>query len=323
MRAAYIERLGGPEEIRVGSVNTPSVGPGDILVKVESVAANPVDTLVRSGSFPTCTPFPFVVGRDLVGEVVDRGGDVDGVEVGDVVWCNSLGHGGRQGSFGEYASVPSDRCYQVPPGVDHDEFVAVIHPAATAVLGLVQRARIEAGSRVFIGGGAGNVGSAALQLAVELGAEVVTSAHPRDHQRCALMGARMVVDYRNASLVAQLRDDVGEGFDVYWDTSGHSSIADALNLLAHHGHILITASGSSEVSVPVDGFYRNDTTISGFVMSLASCAALAAAAETINLLTARGRLHPNVVETANLEQTADVHARLERGSVRGRIVVRM
>ncbi len=118
MRAAYITELGPADAIRVGELPVPAIGPTDVLVRVEVVAVDPVDTMVRSGAYPTPTPFPFVVGRDLVGTVAVAPPGAAGFAPGDRVWCNSLGHGGRQGSFAGYAPVPAERLYHLPAAVD-------------------------------------------------------------------------------------------------------------------------------------------------------------------------------------------------------------
>jgi NADPH:quinone reductase-like Zn-dependent oxidoreductase len=159
MRAAYLTELGPPEAIRLGDLPVPEVGPTDVLVEVDTVTVNPVDTLVRSGRYPTPTPFPFVVGRDLVGSVAAVGAGVTGFAAGDRVWCNSLGHGGRQGSFAEYAAVPAERLYHLPDRADPVEAVASFHPAATAYLALYRHGRLRPAQTVFVGGGAGNVGT--------------------------------------------------------------------------------------------------------------------------------------------------------------------
>lgn len=117
MRAAYVTELGAADVIRVGELPVPAGGPTDVLVRVEVVAVNPVDTMVRSGAYPTPTPFPFVIGRDLVGTVAEASPGAAGFAPGDRVWCNSLGHGGRQGSFAEYAVVPAERLYPLPAGL--------------------------------------------------------------------------------------------------------------------------------------------------------------------------------------------------------------
>jgi NADPH:quinone reductase-like Zn-dependent oxidoreductase len=164
MLAAYIRALGPADSIEFGELPTPVPGPTDVLVEVELVAANPVDAFIRSGRYPTRMSFPFVVGRDLVGTVASAGA-ATGFAVGDRVWCNSLGHDGRQGSFAQSAVAPAERCFRLKAGVDPAVAVAVAHPAATAYLGLFVHARLRSGETVFVGGAGGNVGNAATVMA--------------------------------------------------------------------------------------------------------------------------------------------------------------
>ena len=170
MRAAYITAHGPAEAITVGELPVPPVGPADVLVAVRVVAVDPVDTFVRSGEYATPVPFPFVIGRDLAGEVVAVGAGLPSFTPGDRVWCNSLGHEGRQGSFAEYAAVPAGRLYRVPDGVSLEGAVAVAHPAATAYLAWFAHGMLRLGETVYIGGAAGNVGSAAVTMAHAAGA---------------------------------------------------------------------------------------------------------------------------------------------------------
>jgi NADPH:quinone reductase-like Zn-dependent oxidoreductase len=118
MRAAYVTELGPPELIRAGELPVPVIGPTDVLVAVSTAAVNPVDAYIRSGRWRTPTPFPFVIGRDLVGTVAAAGPGAAGFEPGQRVWCNSLGHDGRQGSFSDYAGVPVERLYHLPDGAE-------------------------------------------------------------------------------------------------------------------------------------------------------------------------------------------------------------
>src|ERR1051325_10535039 len=127
MRAAYITELGSAETIRIGELPRPTVSGSDVLVRTQALSVNYVDTLIRSGRYPTRTPFPFVIGRDLVGIVAACGEGVDRFRAGDAVWCNSLGHDGRQGSFAEYVIVPDDRLYRLPDGADAADTVALVH----------------------------------------------------------------------------------------------------------------------------------------------------------------------------------------------------
>ncbi len=116
--AAYISALGPAECIQVGDLPVATPGPTDVLVRTEAMVVDNVDTLVRSGAYSTPTPFPFIIGRDLVGTVASAGPGATGFSEGDRVWCNSLGHAGRQGSFAHHVVVAAERLYHLPADVD-------------------------------------------------------------------------------------------------------------------------------------------------------------------------------------------------------------
>ena len=321
--AAYVDELGPADTIRVGPLPVPAVGSTDVLVAVEAVAVDPVDTFVRSGTFPTPVPLPLVVGRDLVGRVAAVGAGVGGFVVGDRVWANSLGHGGRQGSFAGYAVVPVDRLYHLPEGVDPVQAVALAHPAATAWLGLHRHAHVQAGDVAYVGGGGGNVGECAVRLAAAAGLRVVASASAADLDRVRDAGAGATVDYRSPDLVEQLRASAPEGFDLHWDTSGHHDLVAAVGLVRRGGRILLTAAGAeASVPLPVGTAYTKDVGVLGFVISHASVEDLAAAARAVNRRLADGTLRARVAEVLPLAATAEAHRRIEAGEVCGRLVLR-
>lgn len=323
MAAAYVEARGPIGNIRVGRLPVPDAGPTDVLVAVEVVAVDPVDALVRSGRFPTPTPFPFVLGRDLVGSVVAVGAGVEGFAEGDRVWANSLGHGGRQGSFAEYAVVPAERLYHLPEGVDPVQAVALAHPAATAWLGLHRRARVQAGEVIYVGGGGGNVGGCVVRLAAAAGLRVVASASGPDLERVQTVGAAVVVDYRDPELVERLRAAAPGGYDVHWDTSGHHDLGAAVSLVRGGGRVLLTAAGpEARVPLPVGAAYTKDVSLLGFVISNASVDDLAAAARAVNQRLADGTLRARVAEELPLAATAEAHRRIEAGGVSRRLVLR-
>ncbi|MGF1430224.1 NADPH:quinone reductase [Kitasatospora sp. LaBMicrA B282] len=321
MRAAFIEQLGPAQNIRYGEVPVPVPGPTDVLVDVLAVSANPVDTFVRSGVFRTPVSFPFVIGRDLVGRVAWAGPGATGFAGGDLVWCNSLGHGGRQGAAAELAVVPADRLYHLPAGVDPVTAVAVVHPAATAYLGLFTHGRLRAGETVLVAGAAGNVGSALVTLAVEAGARVLATAAARDAEYCRSLGAAAVLDYRDPELAARIRESAPLGVDVHVDTSGEHDLAGAVDLLAPRGRIVLLAGARSRPELPVGPLYMKDCSIRGFVISHATSGELAEAAVTVNRLLATHRLRPRAVEELPLSAAADVHQRLEEGELHGRRAV--
>jgi NADPH:quinone reductase-like Zn-dependent oxidoreductase len=322
MRAAYITELGPADAIRVGELPLPAIGPTDVLVRVEVVAVDPVDTMVRSGAYPTPTPFPFVVGRDLVGTVAVTSPGTPGFAPGDRVWCNSLGHGGRQGSFAEYAPVAAERLYHLPAAVDPVAAVAVLHPAATAYLALYRHGALRPGETVYVAGAAGNVGTALTSLASLGGARVLAGARSEDASWCRSAGAAEVVDYHDPDLSSRLRALAPDGVDLYVDTSGHLDLPAAVDLLATRGRLVLLAGGGQRLTLPVGPLYTHDRRILGFVISLAGAGELAEAAAVLNRRLAAGELPVRVHDIWPLERAAEAHQAVERG-LRGRLVLRV
>ena len=220
MKAAYIDQLGPPENIRYGELPPPVVGERDVLVKVAAVTVNPIDTYIRSGAYKTLLPLPFIVGRDLTGVVAEIGPEVTRFKPGDRVWANNQGYDGRQGTFAEYVSVDERLLYPLPPGVDLHEAVAVLHSALTAVIGLFAKARVQEGETIFVNGGSGNVGTAVLQLAKASGARViVTAGNEEKICWCQELGADLVINYKTQDIEQAIRGFASNGVDIYWDAS--------------------------------------------------------------------------------------------------------
>ncbi|WP_326835348.1 NADPH:quinone reductase [Amycolatopsis rhabdoformis] len=316
MRAAYVEQLGGVDEIRVGELPDPVAGPGEVLVDVVATSANPVDTFVRSGLYVTPVPLPLVLGRDVVGRVV---ADAAGFRAGEWVWSNSLGHGGRQGAAAERAVVPAERLYRLPEGADPFDVVVMVHPGATAYLALVTHGRVRAGETVLVAGGGGNVGAALIELAAAAGARVIATASADDLDRCRALGATEVFDYRDPGLADRLA--AAGAVDVFVDTSGRNDLEAAVGLLAERGRIVVLAGARSRPVLPAGELYMHDRSVLGFAISNARAEELAEAAVSLNDRFAHGGLRPHHVERRTLADAAETHRRLEQGAVRGRVVL--
>ncbi|WP_431902786.1 NADPH:quinone reductase [Nonomuraea sp. bgisy101] len=321
MTAAYITRPGPADEIRVGRLPVPEPGSSEVLVKVLALAVNHVDTFVRSGAYRTRLPYPFVIGRDLVGSVVT---EAPGFAPGDLVWSNSLGLDGRQGSFSEYAAVPADRLYHLPGGVNPENAVASLHTAATAHLGLFKQAGLQVGETVVVTGAGGGVGTATVQLAAAAGARVIATAREDDVDWCRRCGADEVVDYSDPDMYAEIAKLAPDGVNVFWDNSGRHHLEQTVPLLALGGRMIIMAGLAAAPVLPVGQLYTRDASLRGFVISNATVPELAAAATAINHLLARGTLVSRIGTRLPLTEAARSH-RLQEGTdphlPRGRIVV--
>lgn len=319
--AAYVTALGPAERIQVGPLPVPTLGPTDVLVRTQALAVDQVDTLVRSGAYRTPTPFPFIIGRDLVGTVAAAGPGAAGFAEGDGVWCNSLGHGGRQGSFAQDVVVAAERLYHLPAGIDPVRAVAVAHTAGTACLGLFREARLRPGDTVIVGGGAGGVGSAVVQLAAASGAHVIATAAEADAGWCRASGARRIFDYRDPDLPARLGNAAPDGADVYWDTSGHQDLTAIAGLLSIGARVIVTAAPDPAITLPARHYYTHDVSVRCFAISNAAASDLATAARIINSRLSDGTLRPRIGARMPLTAAAQAHRRQEAGHTNGRIIV--
>lgn len=320
MRAAYVTEFGGPEAIGVGELPTPEPRKTEVRIAVDAVAVNPVDTFIRAGAVRTEVPMPFVVGRDVVGRIDAVGAGVRRLAVGQHVWCNSLGHAGRQGPTAEYAVAPAYRVYPLPDGVDPVAAVAVVHPAATAWLALVRHARVRPGEHVLVQGAAGNVGRVLVELARLSGAQVTATASDADADEVLSLGAHTVLDYTDPGLVDRLVDLNPEGYQGCVDCSGRNDMDAAVRLLAKRGRVVLLAARGDSVPLPARKLYVRDGSVLGFAITNASVTELADAAQWINARLEAGGLPPRSVERLPLADTCEAHRHVEAG-VRGRLVI--
>ena len=321
VRAAGIERLTDAGGIGDLALPAPICGPGQVLLRVEAVAVNHVDTFVRSGLYATELDFPVAVGRDAVGTVEATGTGVRGVDVGGRAWTNSLGFDGRPGATAELVAVDADRLYPLPEGVDPLVAAAALHPCATAALAVDRHGQLGAGQTLYVAGGAGQVGSAALVVAKARGARVLASAAAPDADYCRSLGADVVLDYHDGDLAVRLREAAPEGLDVQLDTSGHNDLGMAVDLAARRGRIVVMAGPASAPVLPAGQLYMRDAGVHGFAISNATVADLAEAAATVNILLAEHAWTPRNLVTRTFSEAGWAQAQLEAGRVQGTRIV--
>lgn len=309
MQAVTFEQLGGPEALRLREIDEPQLRANQVLVRVQAVAVDHVDTFVRSGAFQTALATPHVVGRDLVGTVLRVAAGVTNFAVGDLVWTNSAGYDGRMGATAEMVAVAADRLYPVPCGVDARQLVAAVHSAATAAIVLQDVMQLTRGQAILIEGAAGNVGRKFIQLAHQLGAVVTTTSAARDFDRCRQLGSELTLDYHEP--VASQCD---RQFDHIIDTSGKVPLQANLAALNQGGQVtLITAPADNHFTFDVRQFYMAQKQISGFVISHATDDQLARAAKWLNQQFAAGALLEDDLNCQPFAAAAEVHAALEQG----------
>src|SRR2546427_7611113 len=158
MKAAYINQTGPADVICYGDLPTPKAGRAQGLIKVAAVDVNPIDTYIRSGMIPAKLSFPYILGRDLAGTVLEAGAEVKRFKPGDRIWVTGQGVEERQGTFCEFAAVDEQWLHSTPANVSDEEIVAVSLVGITAQLGLMRDAKLKAGEVLFVDGGAGGGG---------------------------------------------------------------------------------------------------------------------------------------------------------------------
>ncbi len=321
MQAVFIQQTGGPTEIQLGELAMPYVASHDVLIKVKAVAVNHVDTFIRGGSFKTQLTFPFIIGRDAVGTVIETGSAVDQFKKGDLVWTNSMGYAGRQGVTSEYAAVPVARVYKVPTAVDPLKLVAAVHSAATATILLADVLQARTGATILVEGAAGHVGRKLVQLAHDMGLTVITTSSQCDFASLTELGSAAPYDYHE-DFAAELAAKYPQGIDHIIDTSGQVALQTNLDLLAQHGTVaLITAPAADQFSFQVRDFYTTDKNIRGFVISHATLSQLQHAAQTLNHEFSQGRLLEDKLAVNAFAYAATAHQLLATTSMKEKIVL--
>ncbi len=317
MKAAYIQQTGPPEVIQFGDLPDPKPKRTECLIKVTAVDVNPVDVYQRSGLIAAPASFPFILGRDLAGSVVEVGAAVKRFRPGDRVWASNQGTDGRAGTFAELATVDERWLNTVPQTVKDEDVVALSLVGTTAHLGLVRKAKLKAGEVLFVNGGSGGVGSSVVQMAKILGARVITTAGSDEKvQICRRLGADLAIDYKTQDVDAAIREFSPKGIHVWWETQREVSFERAIPLLAMRGRMIVMAGRDARPVLPVGPFYVKDCSLHGLAMFNASPSEQRAAAEDINQWLVEGTLHARIDRVLPLSQAAEAHRLQEESTVR-------
>jgi NADPH2:quinone reductase len=330
MRAAYIEQIGPPENIRIGELPDPTPTGSQVLVQVRAASVNPIDTYIRSGAAPMELPKPFVIGSDLAGVVKAVGPDANRFRVGDRVWGANQGVLGRQGTFSELAAIDEQWLYATPEGVRDEDAAAMALVGITVHLGLVEEAGLAAGETVLINGGSGAIGSTVIQMAKALGARVIaTTSSAEKAAYCRSLGADETIDYRTENVPERVQQIAPGGANLWWETAREPDFDKAVASLARHGRLILMAGRAARPAFPVGPFYTKCCRMHGFAMFMMSAEAQRRAGEQIGQWLASGAIQAKIDRVAPLDDAAELHRLQEQntlggeGVVRGKLVVAM
>ena len=329
MKAAYINQTGTPDVITYGDLPAPKPTRRQCLIKVAAVDVNPIDVYIRSGAIPAKLSFPFILGRDLAGTVVEAGAGVKDFKVGDRVWATNQGTDGRPGTFAEFAAVDHRWLHPVPEGISDEDIVALSLVGVTAQLGLARSANLKAGEILFVNGGTGGVGSCVVQMAKILGARVIaTAGSDQKVAACRDLGADLAINYKTQDVAAAIKEFAPEGVNVWWETLREPDFDRAIALLTLRGRMIVMAGRDARPSFPVGPFYVKDCSLHGFAMFNASAREQRAAANALNRWVAEGKLRARIDRVLPLSQAAEAHRLQEEstlqktGALAGKVVLK-
>jgi len=291
VRAVEVTRFGGPEVLRTAQVEPPSPISTEVMVRVLAASVNPVDCKTRRGTGVSrwVGPPPFIAGWDVAGVVESMGYGVTRFAVGDLVYGMPR-FPRAAGAYAEYVTAPSRQLALAPRTASHIEAAALPLAALTAWQSLIEAARVTSGSTVLVHGMSGGVGHVAVQLA-------------------RAQGAAVLMTNRNTREALSARD-----FDVALDLVGGDDTRSLLDTLHEGGLLLAVADGASD-EVKAEASERGVRVLEPLVEPDGH------ALQEIAALVDSGAVKVMIDEVYPLEQAAAAHERLERGGVRGKLVL--
>jgi alcohol dehydrogenase len=237
MKSAQIKRYGGSEVVEINqstpSPNDPSAG--KVLVNVKAAGVNPADWKIREGYFQQMMPlqFPSTLGMDFSGLIEKVGDGVSDFRQGDEVYGRAAVIEGGSGAFAEMALANADSIAHKPKALSHEEAAGLPLVGVSAWQALVETIGLSKGQKILIHGGAGGIGSIAIQLAKYLGAYIATTVSANDKQFVKELGADEAIDYKT-----QTFEDLLHDYDAVFDTVGGETYTRSFKVLKRGGIIV-------------------------------------------------------------------------------------
>jgi NADPH:quinone reductase-like Zn-dependent oxidoreductase len=305
MQAVRFHEYGPPDVLRLETVPRPEPAEGEVLVRVHSAGVNPIDWKYRAGHLQAFLPLelPHIPGFDLAGTVAEVGAGVSDFSMGDEVF------GRGSGTYAEYAVAPVTTLALKPVAVSFDQAATLGVGGVTAWAGLFEAAKLEPGQMLLVHGGAGGVGSFAVQLGRWKGAHVIATASAGNLDLVRSLGADEVIDYTAVRFEDHVRD-----LDVVFDTVGGEVTDRSWGVLRPGGMLVVIAGMPDADKAGSHGVRTSGTQAPAVIGPI--LAKLAALVES-------GDLDPQVGETFPLADAARAHAASETGHGRGRILLQL
>ena len=323
MRAVVVDVPGGPDALQWQDVPDPLAGEGEVVVEVVAAGINRADLLQRQGLYPPPPGAPPYPGLECSGRITSLGAGVEGWSVGDEV-CALLAGGG----YAESVVVPAGQLLPCPDGVDLVNAAALPEACCTVWSNIFMLAQLMPGDWLLVHGGASGIGTMAIQLANEVGAMVaVTAGSAAKLERCAELGADVLVNYKEQDFVEEVRGVTGgRGADVVLDILGASYLARNLDVLATEGRLVVVGlQGGTKGELDLGALMAKRAAILSTSLRWRpieeKAAIVASVREHVWPLIEEGSVRPVVHRVVEGGDAAAAHRLLERGETVGKVLV--
>lgn len=323
MRAVTATEPGGPEVLTITELPDPAPGPGELLIDVAATAVNRADLLQRQGFYPPPPGASDVIGLECSGTVAAVGDGVTGWDVGTPV-CALLAGGG----YASRVVVPAGQVMPVPDGIDLVTAAALPEVACTVWSNVFMIAQLQPREAFLVHGGAGGIGTMAIQLAAAAGARVfATAGSPEKLELCRSLGAEVAISYRDEDFVEVVRGATGgRGADVVLDNMGAKYLGRNVSALADEGRLVIIGlQGGVKAELNLGQLLAKRGAIIATALRSrpieGKAAICAAVVEHVWPLVAAGTVRPVVHQVLPLDQAGEAHRIVESGSHTGKVLL--
>ena len=314
MKAVFVEKVGGPENLKYADIPKPSPAAGQALVKIAAAGVNYIDTYFRTGLYPS--PLPIMLGNEGAGTVEAVGPDVSSVRPGDRV-----AYGMWRGSYAEYAVVPVSQLVKIPDSLDFQTAAAAMLQGMTAHYLTHSTYPLKAGDSCLIHAAAGGVGLLLVQMAKMLGARVIgTVGTDEKAQQAKAAGADEVVVYSKEDFVAKAK-----GMHVVYDSVGKSTFMSSLDCLRPRGMMVSfgNSSGPAPEIAPLllaqkGSLFLTRPTLASYTASVEE---LDWRAGDVLKWIAEGKLKLHIHKVYPLRDAAQAHRDLEGRGTTGKLIL--
>lgn len=314
MQAMVITGYGGTDVFKFQEIPKPRPKDKELLVKVLATSINPIDYKIRGGLRATGLELPQILGFDVSGVIEETGDKVSDFKIGDEVYYLPRIIG-WQGAYAEYHLVEEGIVSRKPANLSHLEAASIPLVASTAWDALIERAKIKLGEKILIHGGAGGVGSIAIQLAKLCGCFVFATCSTKNIDFVKQIGADFVIDYKKENFISVIsKETKNEGVDIVFDTVGGENLSKSLEVTKGFGRVATILPPSSSIET---AFFKNISVYPVFVQSGRY------KLDVIRDLLEWGKLKPVIDSVVSLNEIPKAHERLEKGGIRGKIVVKV